>query len=112
LWQSDAFLPEYDWIAVLSPLHLPQGFLANFEFRPFGLLLSAALEATQADIAAAGVAKEVGERREISLARTTLRLSEAELVTLRAHLLELLRQAQEKPNNDPAKRDQYNGLRR
>jgi DNA-binding transcriptional ArsR family regulator len=61
--------------------------------------LSAALEATQADIAAAGVARDAGERREISLTRTTLRLSEAELVTLREHLLELVRQAQEKPND-------------
>jgi DNA-binding transcriptional ArsR family regulator len=62
--------------------------------------LSAALEATQVDIAAAGVAKQAGQRREISLARTTLRLSEAELVMLRAHLLELVRQAQEKPNDE------------
>lgn len=59
--------------------------------------LGAALEATRADITAASEAKEAGERREISLTRTTLRLSESELVTLREHLLEHLRQAQEKP---------------
>lgn len=62
--------------------------------------LGAALEATRADITAASVAKEAGERREISFTRTTIRLSEAELVTLREHLLELLRQAQEKPNDE------------
>ncbi len=62
--------------------------------------LSAAMEATQVDIAAAGVAKAAGERREISLTRSTLRLSEAELVKLREHLLELVRHAQEKPNDE------------
>jgi DNA-binding transcriptional ArsR family regulator len=62
--------------------------------------LGAALEATRADISAASVAKEAGERREISLTRTTLRLSEAELVALREHLLELVRQAQEKPGDE------------
>lgn len=64
--------------------------------------LIAALEATQADIAAAGVAKEAGERRDISLTRTTLRLSEGELVTLQERLLELVRQAQERPNDEGA----------
>ncbi len=62
--------------------------------------LSAALEATQADIAAAGVAKEAGEQREISLTRATLRLSEAELAALRESLLDLVRQAQEKPGDE------------
>lgn len=62
--------------------------------------LAAMLEATRADIAAASLAKEGGERREISLTRTTVRLSEADLVTLRDGLLDLLRQAQEKPNEE------------
>ena len=62
--------------------------------------LGAVLEATRADITAASVAKEAGERREISLTRTAVRLSEAELVTLREHLLELVRLAQDKPNDE------------
>src|SRR5215471_10555445 len=57
----------------------------------FSRFLTAMLEATQVDIAAAGVARDAGERREISLTRTTLCLSEAELVTLRESLLELVR---------------------
>lgn len=65
--------------------------LENAEF------LGALLEATRADITAASVAKETGERREISLTRTTFRLTEEELVDLRERILELLRQAQEKP---------------
>jgi DNA-binding transcriptional ArsR family regulator len=62
--------------------------------------LSAALEATRADIASAGVAKEAGEQREISLTRTTVRLSEAEFVTLRDRLLELVQAAQDKSDNE------------
>jgi hypothetical protein len=57
------------------------------------------LEATRADISAASIAKEAGERREITLLRATVRLSEAHLVTLRARLLELVRQAQEQPDD-------------
>ncbi len=64
------------------------------------LFLSAALEATRADIAAAGVAREAGERREISLTRTVVRLTEAELISLRDHLLDLLRQTHEKPGDE------------
>lgn len=78
----------------------PPGDLATPE--EVSRFLSAALEATQADIASASMSKEAGERREISLTRTTLRLSEAELVTLREHLLELVRQMQEKPNDEGA----------
>src|SRR6266704_2358817 len=44
--------------------------------------LGAALEATRADITAASMAKEAGERREITLQRATVRLSEEELFTL------------------------------
>jgi DNA-binding transcriptional ArsR family regulator len=62
--------------------------------------LSAAMEATQVDLAAAGAAKEAGERREISLTRTALRLTEAEWIALRDHILELLRQAQEKSDDE------------
>lgn len=64
------------------------------------LFFSAALEATQADIATAGVARQAGERREISLTRTAVRLSEAELASLRDHLFDLIRQAQEKPDEE------------
>jgi len=45
------------------------------------------------------VAKEAGERREITLLRTTLRLSEADLVTLRERLLEPVSQAQDLPDD-------------
>jgi len=62
--------------------------------------LGAMLEATRADITAASVAKEAGQRREITLTRTTVRLSEAERVILRERLLELVRLAQEKPNGE------------
>ena len=58
------------------------------------------LEATRADITAASLAKEAGERREITLLRTTLRLSEAQLVPLREHLLSLVRQAQDTPDDE------------
>ena len=58
------------------------------------------LEATRADITAASVAKEAGQRREITLTRATVRLSEADLVTLRERLLELVRQAQDQPDDE------------
>jgi predicted ArsR family transcriptional regulator len=61
--------------------------------------LGAMLEATRADITAASIAKEAGERREITLMRATVRLSEADLVTLRERLLELVRQVQEQPDD-------------
>ncbi len=62
--------------------------------------LGAMLEATRADITAASVAKEAGERREITLMRATVRLSEAELVILRERLLSLVRQAQDRPDDE------------
>lgn len=60
--------------------------------------LSVALEATQVDLAAAGTAQEAGERREVSLTRTMVRLTDTEWVALRDHILDLVRQAQEKPD--------------
>jgi len=62
--------------------------------------LGAMLEATRADITAASMAKEAGQRREITLIRTTVRLSEAELVILRERLLELVRLAQDQPDDE------------
>jgi DNA-binding transcriptional ArsR family regulator len=66
----------------------------------FAEFLGVMLEATRADITAASMAKEAGERREITLMRTTVRLSEAELVALREHLLSLVRQAHEEPDDE------------
>src|SRR5215469_7376876 len=48
--------------------------------------LGAMLEATRADITAASIATDAGERREITLLRTTFRLTEGELVDLRERL--------------------------
>jgi DNA-binding transcriptional ArsR family regulator len=62
--------------------------------------LGAMLDATRADITAASVAKEAGQRREITLMRSTVRLSEADLVTLRERLLELVRQVQDRPDDE------------
>jgi DNA-binding transcriptional ArsR family regulator len=64
--------------------------------------LGAMLEATRADITAASVAKEAGHRREITLTRTTVRLSEAQLVLLRDSLLSLVRLAHEEPEDEGA----------
>jgi DNA-binding transcriptional ArsR family regulator len=66
----------------------------------FAAFLGAMLEATRADISAASLAKEAGQRREITLTRAAVRLSEADLVTLRERLLELVRQAHEKPDDE------------
>jgi DNA-binding transcriptional ArsR family regulator len=62
--------------------------------------LNAMLEATWLDIAAAGLGKERGERREVSLSRTMVRLREDELRSLREEIFELLRAAQEMPSHD------------
>lgn len=80
-----------------TPVEPPDDKATPLEIAEF---LGAMLEATRADISGASVAKEAGERREISLTRTTLRLTEAELVALRERLLELLRQAQEQPHDE------------
>jgi DNA-binding transcriptional ArsR family regulator len=66
----------------------------------FAEFLGVMLEATRADISAASVAKEAGQRREITLMRTTVRLSEAELVVLRERLLSLVRLAQDRPDDE------------
>jgi DNA-binding transcriptional ArsR family regulator len=72
-------------------------------------MLGAMLEATRADITAASVAKEAGERREITLTRATVRLSEAELITLREQVMELVRQAQDKSDREGQGQDQGQG---
>lgn len=79
------------------PIEPPGDEVTPLELSDF---LGATLEATRADITAACVAKEAGERREIMLTRTTIRLSEAALVTLRERLLDLVRLAQEKPDDE------------
>src|SRR5215831_1415318 len=57
-----------------TPVGPPGDQATPLEFAEF---LGVMLEATRADITAAGLAKEAGERREIMLQRTTVRLSEA-----------------------------------
>jgi DNA-binding transcriptional ArsR family regulator len=79
-----------------TPIEPPGDEATPLEYAEF---LGAMLEATRADITAASIAKEAGERREITLMRATVRLSEAELVTLRERLLELVRQVQEQPDD-------------
>src|SRR5260370_23636114 len=69
-----------------TPVEPPGDEASPLEFAEF---LGVMLEATRADITAASVAKEAGERREITLMRTTLRLAAAELVVLRERLLSL-----------------------
>jgi DNA-binding transcriptional ArsR family regulator len=61
--------------------------------------LGAMLEATRADITAASTAREAGQRREIMLQRTAMRLSEADLIHLREQLQELIRTVQEKSSD-------------
>ena len=80
-----------------TPVEPPGNKATGLQFAEF---LGVMLEATRADITAASLAKEAGERREIALQRTTVRLLEAELVTLREHLLSLVRQAQDKPDDE------------
>src|SRR5215469_2776564 len=63
-----------------TPIEPPGEQATPLEFAEF---LGVMLEATRADITAASVAKEAGQRREIMLTRATVRLSEADLVTLR-----------------------------
>ena len=64
------------------------------------LILNAALETTRADINAATAAKEAGEDRQITLTRTGVRLNEQHLAELIAAIGELLRSAQEQPDDD------------
>lgn len=64
------------------------------------MFLSAVLEVTRADITAASEAKEAGEQRNITLARTTVRVSERRLAGLIAGVEELIREAQDHPDDD------------
>jgi DNA-binding transcriptional ArsR family regulator len=64
------------------------------------LLLNAALETTRADINAAIAAREGGETRQITLTRTGFRLNDQHLAELTAAIAELLRAAQEHPDDD------------
>lgn len=80
-----------------TPLEPPGDEATPLEVAEF---YEAMLEATQADITAASVAREAGQRREITLLRATVRVSEAELITLRERFLELVRQAQEQSDDE------------
>lgn len=80
-----------------TPVEPPGDETSPLEFAEF---LGVMLEATRADMTAAGMARHAGERREMTLQRATVRLSEAELVSLREHLLTLVRQAQDKPEDE------------
>jgi DNA-binding transcriptional ArsR family regulator len=66
------------------------------------LLLNAALETTRADINAATAAKEAGEDRQIALTRTGIRLNHQHLTELTAAIEDLLRAAQDHPDDDGA----------
>jgi DNA-binding transcriptional ArsR family regulator len=55
--------------------------------------LTAAMEATRADITSAGLAKEAGKRRELSLTRTAVQLSDKGLADLVAGFEQLIEQA-------------------
>ena len=55
--------------------------------------LTAAIEATRADITSAGLAREAGERREMSLTRTAIQLSEKGRADLLAGFARLLDEA-------------------
>jgi len=65
-----------------------------------GLVLNAALETTRADINAASAAKEAGEDRQITLTRTGVRLNDQHLAELTAAIGEVIRAAQEHPDDD------------
>lgn len=62
--------------------------------------LSAMLEATRADISSAAIGREAGERREIELMRSVVRLNEQHLAELRTRLAELIVQASDHPDDD------------
>jgi DNA-binding transcriptional ArsR family regulator len=80
-----------------APMEPPGDEASPLEYAEF---LGAMLEATRADISVASMAREAGQRREIMLTRATVRVSEADLVALRENLLALVRQAQEKPDDE------------
>jgi DNA-binding transcriptional ArsR family regulator len=79
-----------------TPIEPPGDAASPLEYAEF---LEAMLEATRADVTAASVAKETGQRREIMLIRTTVRLSDADLVSLRDRILEHVHQAHEQPDD-------------
>ena len=64
------------------------------------LLFNAALETTRADINAATLAREAGQDRRMSLTRTGIRLNERHLAELKTAIEELLRAAQDHPDDD------------
>src|SRR5260370_35144485 len=74
-----------------TPIEPPGDEATPLEFAEF---LGVMLEATRADITAASMSKEAGERREITLLRPTVRLSERDLVTFSEPLPEPMGQAQ------------------
>lgn len=57
---------------------------------------------TRADITAAAQAREAGERREVSLTRSVVRTGERRLAGLNAGVQELIREAQDHPDEDGA----------
>lgn len=64
------------------------------------MLFNAALETTRADINAATLAREAGQDRRMSLSRIGIRLSERHLAELKTAIEELLRAAQDHPDDD------------
>src|SRR5258708_2192554 len=67
-----------------APIEPPGDEATPLEYAEF---LGAMLEATRADITAARMAKQAGERRESTLLRPTVRFSDTDLLTLRAPFL-------------------------
>ena len=63
-------------------------------------LLSAILETTRADVNAAALAQEAGERRHIAAGRTTTRLNERHFTELKNRIEELLETAHDHPDED------------
>jgi DNA-binding transcriptional ArsR family regulator len=61
---------------------------------------SAVIEATRADVTSALMARESGQRRDISLTRTGLRLSDADRAELLAAFERLIREAKAKESPD------------
>lgn len=61
--------------------------------------LNTMLEATQVDITAANLAKDAGERRVVHLSRTTLRVSEEDLIKLWEQLQDLVRARHDAPDD-------------
>lgn len=62
--------------------------------------LSAVLELTRADITAACQAEEDGERRDIDLMRSVIRISAERLAELRTHIDQFVHEAQDHPDDD------------